>query len=117
MNPRRPLRAISAVLAAVFALGIAADYFLWTAEAFGPMENRAATVMLRFYLLYGLTLIFAAQAVSGLPAWKLPAAWNGLKPWQRGLIGVAVVLVAIAAHFVFVGSLERRGLIDEGAIP
>ncbi len=89
----------------------------WTMAIFGPLTVAAAalaafgTVWLkgtRFEpLLRGdLLLLLAAPAVpfliaigswfSGRSREELEAAWDGLRGWQRGVLGVAIIALAAA---------------------
>jgi hypothetical protein len=42
-----------------------------------------------------MAVVFAIQAVTGLSVRSLSAAWNGLRGWQRGVIGTAVVILSL----------------------
>ena len=110
-------RRISGILAAIVgacAVGIYVAAATGSLKRFGVYSGEAVTW---FYLLYVAALVLAGQALTGLPAWKLSAAWNGLKGWQRGVIGTAIVAVAFFAWFFLELALTHRGLIDQNAIP
>lgn len=110
-------RRISGILAAIMG---ACAVGIYVAGATGFLERfgmRATNAVIWFYLLYVAALVLAGQALTGLPAWKLSAAWNGLKGWQRGVIGTAIAAVAFFAYVFFEVALTQRGLIDQNAIP
>lgn len=47
----------------------------------------------------GFALSGIIQAVTGVPFARFASRWDGLKPWQRGVSGVAIVLAAAALIF------------------
>ena len=116
---RRRIRIVGGVLAAVCTVGALSLYVLWRSGKFGPPDRDVVKVMFGFYLLCGVMLLFIGQALSGLPVWKMSIAWNGLKGWQRGLLGTAIVAAAFyAAHVLFLGgALGHGGVIDWDALP
>ncbi len=118
MNASRLFRIASGIAAAACGIGAAGLYVAWTHEFLGPMDSSAANAALGTYLLFALILVLAAQACTGLPAWRLSTAWNSLRGWQRGLIGTAIVVMAFyLGHVLFLDALEQRGMLDQNAIP
>jgi len=67
MNRRRILRILSGVCATLCGVAAVAIYFVWTSGLLGPVGERASDAMFRFYLLYVAMLVFAGQALTGLP--------------------------------------------------
>jgi len=45
----------------------------------------------------GFALAGLVQLVSGVPFSELAARWDSLAGWQRGVLGVAIVLVSLVA--------------------
>lgn len=47
----------------------------------------------------GLALSGLIQAVTGVPFTRFASKWDNLRPWQRGVLGVAILVVATAMNF------------------
>lgn len=80
-----------------FAAGVAGSAaLLWAAMRLVPhIRGRAVffgLIILAMPAAYGL--IGLIEAVSGIPFMRLSDAWDGLKGWQRGVIGFIVVCIA-----------------------
>ena len=49
-----------------------------------------------FVVPAGFALAGLLQAVTGVPFSSLASQWNSLRPWQRGVLGVGIVLGSMA---------------------
>lgn len=52
-----------------------------------------------FAIPAGFALAGLLQVISGVPFIRLASQWDALQPWQRGVLGVGIVLAAFALLF------------------
>ena len=52
-----------------------------------------------FAIPAGFALAGLLQAVTGIPFVRLATHWDALRPWQRGVLGVGIVLGSFALLF------------------
>ena len=59
--------------------------------------SRFARIYSFGFFVIGAGLLGLVQAVTGIPVPTLATRWASLRPWQRGVISVAVILAAMCA--------------------
>jgi hypothetical protein len=76
-------------------LGMIALYLAKNKGMLGQDGRDIVLLVLGFLFLGPMAVVFGIQAVTGLSLRSLSAAWNGLRGWQRGVIGTAVVILSL----------------------
>ena len=49
------------------------------------------------------------QLVTGISFWQMASRWDSFQGWQRGVLGVLIVLAAAALIFAFMAALVVTG--------
>jgi hypothetical protein len=89
-----------------FAAGVAAGFFLYWLQQQGYMLNSFAMIAVATPAAWGLVGLL--EIITNRPFSEMEDWWNGLRGWQRGILGLFVVIFAFA---LLIGGIAAAGFL------
>lgn len=91
----RPNGLLKLIVGGIFSFAVLS----WLFTGHAPSAKYGAFVLISLGLPLVVTFIGLLETLSGRPLQQFSAAWDALAGWQRGVLGVSLVLIFIIVLF------------------